>query len=445
MINVVENVKKAGVIGAGGAGFPTHVKLSSEAEIVIANGAECEPLLRVDQQVMALCPDELVRGMKYAMSAVGAKSGVIALKRHYEDAIEALTNALAGEQYLSLLIMDSTYPVGDEQQLVYEVTGRVVPTGGIPLDVGAVVVNVSTLVNITKAQEGTPVTDKYVTVGGAVKKPATFNVPIGISFEELINRAGGADEPCAYIVGGPCMGYIVKDLSEVVTKTTSGIIAVPEDHPLVKIKGPGMNIQLIKAVCCQCTMCSQMCPRNMLGLNVEPHKAMRSLAQGVGLVREVNGVFSCSDCGICTYYACNFGLKPSRVMAELKRKLAADGVAPEKKIHSQPDAAIDTKRIPVTRLIGRMGLRKFDKPAPLDMTVVETDRVVIPLKMHIGAPSVPVAEEGQTVIQGDLIAKIPENSLGANVHASISGVVESVTDKAIIIRKDQERKESEGL
>jgi Na+-translocating ferredoxin:NAD+ oxidoreductase RnfC subunit len=435
MSDIADMVREAGVVGAGGAGFPTHVKIAAKAECVIANGAECEPLLRVDQQVMAGYPDDLVEGLLLVMRRVNASQGYIALKDHYRDAIAALEEKTKAMNNVSLFVMRGYYPAGDEQQLVYEITGRVVPTGGIPLDVGAVVSNVSTLVNVARANGGTPVTEKLVTVGGAVAAPVTLNAPIGTPLGKLIEEAGGATEPCGYIEGGPCMGKEVADLDQPVTKTTGGVLAIPSGHALMRVRNREVNMQMVKAVCCQCTMCSQICPRNALGLRVEPHKAMRSLVHGTDLIGDINGVFSCCDCGICTYYACNFGLNPALVMANLKSGLAAKGVNPVQRVFGRPDESIGTKRLPTSRIMRRLGVNEYDVPAPIDMRGIDVDRVLIPLKMHIGAPAIPVVKDGRKVGKGDLIAEIPDGALGARVHASIDGTVSSVTDNAIGIER----------
>ena len=196
----------AGILGAGGAGFPTHVKINCKAEFVLANGAECEPLLRVDQQVMQYFAADVVRGIRAVKEFTGAKRAVICLKEHYHAAVAALQEVLKDADDVELHLLQGYYPAGDEQQIVYEVTGRVVPTGGLPLDVGAVVCNVSTLTNIAAALDGKKVTEKYVTVGGAVKNPVTLRVPVGISLQELMDAAGGPTCDCKYIIGGPCTG-----------------------------------------------------------------------------------------------------------------------------------------------------------------------------------------------------------------------------------------------
>ncbi len=432
-MDVIECIKNAGIIGAGGAGFPTHVKMNCKAEYVIANGAECEPLLRVDQQVMAVYAEKLVRGILAVKEQVGAVHAVIALKAHYHDAIEALQKATEGVAGLEIRQFRSYYPAGDEQQMVFEITGRVVPTGGLPLDVGAVVSNVSTFVNIAESLEGKSVTDKFVTVGGEVANPVTLRVPIGTPISALIERAGGPSDMSGYtiVLGGPCMGKLTKDLETPVTKTTGGILVFPDDHPLMKIKTDDLDrdLKLAKAVCCQCSMCTQLCPRNALGLRVEPHKAMRAAANSDGrLLGDINGIFSCCDCGLCTYYACNFGLAPSRMMQRMKAALMKEGIRPKKEVAGKPDLGIDGKRVPVSRMIARLGIQKYDVPAPMQQELMEVKRVVIPLKMHIGAPAVPVVAVGDSVSAGDLIAEIKEGALGARVHASISGRVSRVTD-----------------
>ncbi len=434
-MGITEKVRDAGVVGAGGAGFPTHVKLNAKADIVLANGAECEPLLRVDQQVMDRFAPEVVAGMRLAMKAVGAKRGVIALKDHYKAAIAALNAAIGSDADVTLHIMHSYYPAGDEQQIVYDVTGKVVPTGGIPLDVGAVVCNVSTLVDIANADKGTPVTEKYVTVGGAVRNPCTMNVPVGINAAELVAAAGGTTcDDCSYVIGGPCMGYVTDSLDFPIEKTTGGILAIPKGHFLLRQKDPCQSLQIIQAACCQCSLCTQMCPRNALGLNVAPHKAMRAVGQGVDLLENANGIFSCCDCGICTYQACNFGLKPHVVMKQMKQGLMAAGIKPRKEVYGPADIAIDMKRLPTSRLIGRLGISEYDVPAPMNCNLMDVESVKIPLKMHVGAPSTPVVKAGQKVKKGDLIAEIKEGALGARIHASISGTVTAVNDQTIEIK-----------
>ncbi len=434
-----ERIRDAGVIGAGGAGFPTHVKVKCKADVVIANGAECEPLLRVDQLLMSHYADKVVRGVELVMSATQAKEGVICTKEHYHDAVAALEKAVKDKPAIRLKLMGSYYPAGDEQTMVYDVTGKVVPTGGLPLDVGAVVNNVSTFINIADAFEGKPVTDRYVTIGGEVQKPVTLKVPIGTPYRALVFAAGlsGAEEDYALVIGGPLMGKLCYDWNETVTKATSGIIVLKRDHVLVcsKTEKEEADLRLAKAVCCQCNICTLMCPRNALGLGVEPHKAMRAAAMGDGsLLGDPNGVFSCCDCNLCTYYACNFGLNPSGMMLKMKQGLRNAGYKVEKKVKGQANDNIKYSRVPVSRLTGRLNLSEYDVPAPLVDKDLPISTVRISLRQHIGAPGVPVVGAGDEVRKGDLIAEIKQGALGARAHASIDGVVSQVTDGYIEIR-----------
>ena len=422
----------AGILGAGGAGFPTHVKISCKAEIVLGNGAECEPLLRVDQQVMQYYAADVVRGILAVKEFIGAKRAVICLKAHYEAAVRALKEVLKQTDGVELHLLEAYYPAGDEQQIVYEVTGKVVPTGGLPLDVGAVVCNVSTLANIAAALDGKKVTEKYVTVGGAVKNPVTLRVPVGISLQELMDAAGGTTCACKYLIGGPCMGRVVDTLDIPVTKTTGGLLAIPLEHPLLRQKSDALDLRMIMAVCCQCSMCTQMCPRNALGLNVQPHKAMRALITGNGaLLGDPKTILACSSCGVCTNYACHMGLVPSEVMALYKSELSKNGIRPEPEMDITPDPFITYKRVPVSRLIARMGLSAYDVPAPYTETGYQPDSVTLLLRQHVGKPAVPVVRTGDRVHAGDVVAEIPEKSLGARIHAPIDGIVTRVDAKAI--------------
>jgi Na+-translocating ferredoxin:NAD+ oxidoreductase RnfC subunit len=404
---------------------------------VLANGAECEPLLRVDKILMQREPERIVCGLEAMMQAVGAKEGLLCVKHKNHGAIAALERAIQGKSNLRVYPLENFYPAGDEQQIVYEVTGKVVPTGGIPLDVGAVVSNVSTLAHIADALDGKPVTERLVTVTGEVEHPTTFRVPLGTPLGALISAAGGPADIEGYtlIVGGPATGKLCRNLSEPVLKTTGGVIVLKSDHPLIRQKSGSdeVDMKLAKAVCCQCSLCTQICPRNALGLGVEPHKAMRAASMGQGkLLGEPNGVFSCCDCGLCTYYACNFGLRPSRMMTRFKQELSAAGLKPVKQVKG--NVTPNFVKVPTGRLIARMGLSAYDVDAPFEERGLRVAVVRLPLRMHLGAPSVPVVKPGETVKKSQLIADIPEGKLGAKLHASIDGTVSGVTEQYIEIR-----------
>ncbi len=438
-MDVIEAIRRAGVVGAGGAGFPTHVKLNVRAERVIVNGAECEPLLRADQYTMRDRAAEIVRGLELAMEAAHAPAGVIATKTHYEEAVSALRHAIEGKPNLSLHLMGSYYPSGDEKSVIYEVTGRVVPTGKLPIDEGCVVVNAGTALNIARAADGIPVTERILTIAGDVPDPLTASVPLGVTYREALGLSGfqGDRRDYALIAGGPCMGALAEDWDAPVTKTTGGLIALKRTHPQIRLRTITVEQQarLARAICCQCSRCTQMCPRHAMGLPVEPHKAMRAISTGnAHLLGDAAGVLACSSCGLCTNFACEMGLTPSVVMTMLKQELGKAGVRPVPEARIEPESWIAMKSVPVKRLIARMNLTAFDRPAPWSGRTLVPRKVTLPLRQHVGKPSEPVVNPGDRVHKGQLIAHIPDGALGAMLHASMDGLVTEVSDRAIVLQ-----------
>jgi Na+-translocating ferredoxin:NAD+ oxidoreductase RnfC subunit len=294
------------------------------------------------------------------------------------------------------------------------------------------------------------VTDKILTVSGAVKNPVTLEVPVGTPIGALIEAAGGFEsgnaEDYEILLGGPLMGFPAGGLEDPVTKTTGGILPLPKNHKLIRYKHVDMEKQakLARAVCCQCSVCTQLCPRFALGLGVSPHKAMRALSAERGrLLGNSNSLFSCCDCGLCTYYACNFGLSPSVVMGAFKKAFVEQGVKPKKEASgppgrlgegSPPDPGIAGKKVPVSRLVSRLSLSGYDREAPLVPFTLKVPRVKIPLKMHIGGPCKAAVEKGTAVKKGAVIG-VPQG-LGAVIHASIDGVVTEVDSAHIVIRAE---------
>lgn len=434
----LDKIREAGIVGAGGAGFPTHIKINNKAEVVIGNGAECEPLLQVDRQIMENFPDKVIEGLQIVMDICGAKRGVLCLKEKYHLAVDRLKEAIKGKRNIQLHLVGNYYPAGDEQQMVYEVTGRVVPPGGLPIHVQAVVSNVGTLMSISEAIHDTPVTSRFVTVTGEVKSPITLRVPIGTSIRTLLDIAGGPRDRQGFdiIVGGPAMGRVEDNWSAVVTKTTGGIIVLPSEHRVITKKKASLDkdYRLARSVCCQCNYCTQLCPRNALGLGVEPHKVMRAVgydrAESMG---NPNTVFSCCDCGLCTFYACNMDLSPGKMVTAVKQAMAGKDIKPDQKIPYEVSEAREYKKVPVRRFIERLGVDKYDVEAPLCDEEIKVNEVTIPLKQHIGVTAVPVVKEGDPVQKGDLIGRVDAGKVGANIHASITGVVMSVTEQSIQI------------
>ncbi|MDR3134627.1 MAG: SLBB domain-containing protein [Deltaproteobacteria bacterium] len=439
----IASVAKAGVVGAGGAGFPTAIKLAASPEYVLVNGAECEPLLKVDQQLAETRARELTKALSMVVSIVGAKAGILALKEKYHGAIEAIEREIKGSPNLSLKALGNYYPMGDEHVLVYEVLGRIVPEGGLPLACGALVMNVESLLNVYEATEnGKPVTHKYLTVTGSVAKPATFLVPIGITMAEAIEASGGAtvDDPVA-INGGPMMGKLAEDLSAPITKTTKGLIVLPKNHPraLSKLRSLDQMLRIAKTACCHCMFCTELCPRYLLGHNLNPDKVMRLASYGQ--TGEANGkagqVFLCCECGLCEQ-ACVMGLQPWRLNHELKGQLGPEVAKLFKK--SAPTEANrfrETRRYPIPKLVQNLGLASYDHiKAPLAEYPGTPKRAKLLLKQHLGVPCQPKVKPGAAVKVGQLIASPPKGATGAPIHASLDGRVESVDDLSVTIATD---------
>lgn len=434
-MEIAEKVKEAGIVGAGGAGFPTHIKLSSKAETLIINGAECEPLLRVDQQIVRKEKVFFLRGLESAREAVGAKRVVVALKPKYKSAIDALK----GDGPYELFLLGDFYPAGDEQILVYDVTGRIVPEGGIPLNVGCVVLNVETVINIGKALDGQPVVDKYVTVAGAVARPGTFKLPVGTPVREALELAGGPALTDFFLIdGGPNTGKIIPSLDSPILKTTKGVLVFPKTHPLWGKFAPDLRAVLRRAVstCCNCRECTEMCPRYLLGHSMEPHHIMKVLSWRLAEEDKLTEAYLCCDCGVCENYACPMGLSPRRIIQALKQKLMEHEVPnPHREQPSRTRALFSAKRVPTSRLVSRLGLSQYDVPAPLTEVDFQPEEVILSLKQHVGVPAKPLVKVGDKVRRGDLIGDIPPGALGARLHASIDGVVSSISNEYIRIRR----------
>ncbi len=439
---LLERIRVAGVVGAGGGGFPTHVKYAAQVEVVIGNGAECEPLSRVDQQRMASKPREVLRGLEIAMEITGARRGIVALKKKYATAISALGEALRLgnlDERIELRLLDDFYPAGDEFVLVREVLDRVIPEFGLPLAVGAVVSNVSTLIDVAAAVDSRqPVTHRYVSVAGAVESPATFRVPLGTPLSALLEAAGGAAcEQAVVISGGPMMGSIVDESSSVVTKTTSLVLVLPADHPQVTLRRRTVErqIHLARSACLKCMLCTEICPRNLLGHRLYPDRLMRNLAAGVSEdLTAFSGAFLCSGCGLCTAYGCVMGLDPCAMNKELVKRLTDAGMPrPQPAVVSAEREFGPLRRVPSKRLIARLGLDAYDHPAPRAAFEIELTQLTIPLKQHAGQPAQAVVEAGRKVTAGELLGEVPGGVLGACVHTGLAGRVAEVSPTAVTI------------
>jgi len=436
-----EQIARAGVVGGGGAGFPTHVKLAGKADTLLINAAECEPLLHKDKEIILHQTQQFVAGLRIGMQLVGAGRGVVGIKKKYTKVMDVLRPFL--DTNMEIAPLDDAYPSGDEFILVYEAIGRVIPPGQIPIVVGAVVMNVETALNVALA-ETQPVTEKWLTVAGDVKHPVTVRVPIGAPLSACLPLAGGVtiSNPC-YVIGGVMMGYLEPDLSKPVTKTTGGIIILPEDHFVVQRKSwDWSRTQKVgRAACDQCSFCTELCPRNLLGHPIEPHRAMRSLGFNLSKQADVPGTQFCCECNLCSYVSCPEDLDPKGVCAENKRRIMAERKRWENPTFrpNRPVMHMNNRKTPTKRLMQKIGLTRFDNHGPLIDERIDVPRVEILLCQHIGVPCQPVVHVGDEVHLGQPIAVRPvtdgKPALGADIHASINGRVTAITNDAIIIEQ----------
>ncbi|NLH01890.1 MAG: proton-conducting membrane transporter [Clostridiales bacterium] len=452
-MELTEIIKNAGIVGAGGAGFPTHVKLNTKAECFIVNAAECEPLIETDKFLCRTFPDKIVGAAAIAAAHLGAKRTVIALKGKYRAEIDALRRAVENSgAKIELFEMPSFYPAGDEQSMVQMVTGRTVPERGIPIEVGAVVDNVGTMFNLFEAvKDGKPVCDKYLSVVGEVREPVMLHVPIGTKVTECIEKAEPKIKDYAVIIGGPMMGKILADPREisesVVTKTTGNIIVLHPDHYL--IRRSEVSIERIKkqakSACIQCRMCTDLCPRYLIGHKIRPNMIMRNLwREDLITDNEEFGQYfgeavNCCDCGLCEMFSCPMHLSPRKINVYMKQKLRERGIKVEKTPDPSALDIIELHRVPTERLVTRLGLSDYYPLHAHECLELSPDEVYIPFSQHIGKPAEPCKSAGEQVEKGELLAAAAEGALSANIHSSISGFILSIDGKGAQIRRKEEK------
>lgn len=290
---ILEKIGNAGIVGMGGAGFPTRVKLSpkepDKIEYVIANCAECEPYITADYRRMLENTQELVSGMKVLLTIFPNAKGIFAVEDNKRDCIEKLEEAIQTEERMDVKVMMTKYPQGAERQLIYTVTKRAIHSAMLPADAGCIVDNVETLISIHRAViEGRPLTERVVTVSGdAVNSPGNFKVLLGTSHRELAEAAGGfSTEPEKLISGGPMMGFAMVTLDAPVTKTSSSLLAFKKDQVS----------RLQESACINCGRCVQVCPSRIIPSRLADYAKRHDEASFVAM----NGL-ECVECGSCSY------------------------------------------------------------------------------------------------------------------------------------------------
>ncbi len=433
-------IAQAGIIGCGGAGFPTHIKYEgNQIETILINGAECEPLLQTDRYLMRTYARALIEASDMLLKETKARQCIIVLKASYKREVEALQSAITVcESRVSLHLLDSFFPAGDEQTIVYEVTGKVVPPAGIPLMAGCVVSNMATLYGIYEAMEGKAFTHKYLTITGEVVAPTIARVPVGLPVNQCLELAGGTQiEDYMVVDGGPMMGRVMtreEADTAYVTKTMSGLIVLSKENPVVQRSQISVKHMKNRAasVCIRCSLCTQMCPRALLGHPLRPHRIMQKWS----LAGEENEIFGdpdiraaalCCFCGICEIYACPMGLQPRAINAYIKKELTSQGIryeTGEKEGQALPERT--WRKVPATRVAARAGVLKYEK-IEMNECLKEPEKnmckmVYMDLHQGIGAASEPLIKSGEWVEEGQLIAVCPPGKIGSALHASISGI-----------------------
>lgn len=290
---ILSIIREAGITGLGGASFPTHVKLSppedKKIDTVILNGAECEPYLTADHRLMLEHAEDVVFGLKAIMKSLGVDNGVIGIEDNKMDAVEAIKNVVKPEDNIKVAVLKTKYPQGDEKRIISAVTGRAVPSGALPMDVGCVVNNIGTSKAIADAiLRGQPLYERVVTItGNSIKEPKNLIAKIGTPFEELIAQAGGfKSDPGKLIMGGPMMGAAQYSIDVPMIKGTSGILALTKEE--TEIKPPSQ--------CIKCGRCLTVCPVNLQPIYISAY----SLA---GLFERCEGyhALDCVECGACSF------------------------------------------------------------------------------------------------------------------------------------------------
>ncbi len=438
MIALKDKMREAGIVGAGGAGFPSYAKLTNGIDALVVNGAECEPLLYTDYVIMRDNLEKLCMGMAKVRDALGAKNAYLSIKDHTAKKL-----SFSDEQTLfcgvKVKILPDAYPMGDEIAVIYQTLGRIVPPGKLPASVGVIVYNVETILNLYEAlYENGKVIEKWLTIGGDIEKPYVVKVPLGMRVSELFALLNiKVDEEHSVIDGGPSMGNIINYNTAIIRKTTKALLILPNTCEAVASKRVSMDTQLKRAssACCQCTRCTDMCPRALLGYPLEPHRLVRvaTSSETIDPKVYVNASLCCS-CGICSTAACSQGISPKDVILKLKSELAKNKLRFDEDMTPTSSAQRDYRLVPSTRWEVLLGIKAFDREGEFYKGKIEATKIEIPMRNHIGAPSKPVCKVGDMVSRGDKVAEASDG-LSLPQYSSIDGKIIFVDENRILIEK----------
>ena len=439
-MSLKEIMKEAGIVGAGGAGFPSYAKLADGADTLVINGAECEPLLYTDYVLLHKEMPKVLAGIKSVLEYANIPRALLCVKEHTAKRLH-LTDGDKLAEKIRLKTLPDVYPMGDEISLIYQATGRVVKPGNLPITAGVIVFNVETMYNVALAEKGEPLTMKWLTIAGDIPNPVVVQVPIGTPIWALFEK-NSITVPENYTVldGGPSMGKVIDIERAVVTKTTKGLLVLPNSCEAVATKfiNGEMSTSRAETACCQCTRCTDMCPRALLGYPIEPHKMVRTAKSVANILPQMVVTANlCCGCGICESLACSQGISPKAVINEYKALIAKHKIRYVAKDDVSTAEEREYRMVPSERWANVLGVAKFDKVPPYVGVQTDFDKVEIYLRQHIGAPSVAIVKDGDEVQKGDKIAESGEG-LSLPQYASISGKVLLVEGIKIMIEKVNE-------
>ena len=439
MADLKQLLKDNGVVGAGGAGFPSYCKLAEGADTLLINAVECEPLLYTSYTLMQERIRDIVIGMRAVMEYGKIARGLLAVKDYrakklgYADGQE-----LAPGVFIKYI--PNVYPMGDEINLIYTATGRVVPPGQLPITRGVIVFNTETIYNIgLVVQFNQPVTKTYLTISGDTPKAYCVKVPVGMKISEVL-KIMNVNVPDTHVVidGGPSMGTVVNLATDVVKKPCSGLLILPKTIPAVanKLRTKEDNFRRASSVCCQCNRCTDMCPRHLLGYPLEPHKMVRStLSAAMADPELIKTATMCCGCDICSTLACCQEISPMQIIKEYKGILAKNRMKymadPNEQFTPSPDR--EARMVSAGKWKEMLGVAKYDKFPPIYVEEkLKATEVYVPMSQHIGAPAVPIVAVGDLVEENQMIAKAAEG-LSVPHFAPITGRVTYVDAKTIVI------------
>ena len=439
MVDLKQLLKDNGVVGAGGAGFPSYCKLAEGADTLLINAVECEPLLYTSYTLLQERIRDIVVGMRAVMEYAHIPRGLIAVK-DYRAAKLGYSDGQELAPGVFIKYIPNVYPMGDEINLIYTATGRVVPPGQLPITRGVIVYNTETIYNIgLVVQFGQPVTKTYLTISGDIPKAYCVKVPVGMKIAEVL-KIMDVQVPDTHVVidGGPSMGTIVNLSTDVVKKPCSGLLILPKTIPAVrnKLRTVEENFRRAASVCCQCSRCTDLCPRHLLGYPLEPHKMVRSTLSAAQADPElIKSATMCCGCDICSTLACCQEISPMQIIKEYKNILAKNRVKyvanPNEQFTASPDR--EARMVSAGKWKEMLGVAKYDKFPPIYVEEkLKATEVQVPMSQHIGAPTIPIVQVGDEVIENQMIAKAAEG-LSVPHYAPITGKIIYVDGKTIVI------------